>query len=197
MTLWFTADPHFGHYNIIRHCNRPFTSAQEMDDTILANWNAVLLPGDRLFVVGDFCGQRRKAPVIQSYLRRIHLNPRNIWLILGNHDDENESRKVFPNCKDLYTVKVRLSNGGFNKNIVLCHYAMRTWEGSGRRAWHLYGHSHGSLPDDPFSLSFDCGVDAHDFHLLSPSDVAGRMANKHFSPVDHHGSDDEGPEEPT
>ena len=30
-------------------------------------------------------------------------------------------------------------------------------------AWHLYGHSHGNLPDTPTSLSMDVGVDTHDF----------------------------------
>jgi calcineurin-like phosphoesterase family protein len=40
---------------------------------------------------------------------------------------------------------------------------MRVWPHSGRGAWHLYGHSHGNLPDDPLSLSMDVGVDSHDF----------------------------------
>ena len=35
MTLFFTADTHFGHYNIIRHCSRPFETAAEMDETII------------------------------------------------------------------------------------------------------------------------------------------------------------------
>ena len=30
-------------------------------------------------------------------------------------------------------------------------------------AWHLYGHSHGNLPDTRTSLSMDVGVDTHDF----------------------------------
>jgi calcineurin-like phosphoesterase family protein len=30
-------------------------------------------------------------------------------------------------------------------------------------AWHLYGHSHGELPEAPTSLSMDVGVDTHDF----------------------------------
>ena len=37
--IWFTADFHFGHSNIIRYCNRPFQSVEEMDQTILDRLN--------------------------------------------------------------------------------------------------------------------------------------------------------------
>ena len=46
---------------------------------------------------------------------------------------------------------------------MLCHYAMRVWNRAHHGAWHLYGHSHGKLPEAPTSLSMDVGVDTHDF----------------------------------
>lgn len=49
------------------------------------------------------------------------------------------------------------------QRIVLCHYAMRVWPHHAQGAWHLYGHSHGNLPDDELSLSLDVGVDVHEF----------------------------------
>ncbi len=39
MTTWFTADTHFGHANIIRHCDRPFASIEEMDDELIRRIN--------------------------------------------------------------------------------------------------------------------------------------------------------------
>ncbi|MFT5024909.1 MAG: calcineurin-like phosphoesterase family protein, partial [Candidatus Azotimanducaceae bacterium] len=37
--------------------------------------------------------------------------------------------------------------------------------------WHLYGHSHGTLPDLEDQLCFDVGVDCHDFYPLAYEDV--------------------------
>ena len=64
--------------------------------------------------------------------------------------------------------------------IVLFHYAMRVWNASHYGTWHLYGHSHGDLPDDETSLSFDVGVDCHNFYPLSYSDVTGIMSKKNW-----------------
>ncbi len=61
MTTWFTADTHFGHENIIKHCDRPFQSANHMDPVLIESVWAKVAPQDTLWVVGDFAvGQKAK-----------------------------------------------------------------------------------------------------------------------------------------
>jgi calcineurin-like phosphoesterase family protein len=43
---WFTSDFHFGHFNIIRYCNRPFTSTEEMDTCIVDRMNQCVKSND-------------------------------------------------------------------------------------------------------------------------------------------------------
>ncbi len=51
--VFFTADTHFGHENVIRFTERPFSSAQEMDEALIANWNARVHGGDKVYILGD------------------------------------------------------------------------------------------------------------------------------------------------
>jgi len=69
---------------------------------------------------------------------------------------------------------------------------MRVWNGSHRGSYHLFGHSHGGLPSH--GLSFDVGVDCHNYSPISYDDVDKKMKKlkedqKHMSKHDdwnHH-----------
>lgn len=53
--VFFTSDIHFNHTNILRFCDRPFKSIEEMNETIITNWNRVVGIDDEVFHLGDFC----------------------------------------------------------------------------------------------------------------------------------------------
>jgi calcineurin-like phosphoesterase family protein len=154
INVWFTSDFHLGHRNIIRYCNRPFDSIEDMDATLLANLNRKVGENDVLYFLGDFC----LGDADQAKLYRDRIVCRNIHMIEGNHDTTLRALAgAFCSWNQLAEIRV----GG--QRIVLCHYAMRVWHQSSRGVWHLYGHSHGNLLDEPTSLSIDVGVDSHDF----------------------------------
>src|SRR4030066_28737 len=52
--IFFTADTHFNHANIIHYCRRPFSSIKEMNETLIAKWNAGMGKGDLVYHLGDF-----------------------------------------------------------------------------------------------------------------------------------------------
>jgi len=83
-----------------------------------------------------------------------------------------KSQSIFASWSSLSEIYVG------KQGIVLCHYEMRVWPHSGRSPWQLYGHSHGNLPDDPFSLSMDVGVDSHGFRPLHFKEVQTIMKAK-------------------
>ena len=64
---------------------------------------------------------------------------------------------------------------------------MRVWNKSHYGSWNLYGHSHGSLPDDPHARAIDVGVDCHNFAPVSFDEVKVIMERKLWKPIDHHG----------
>ena len=187
----FTSDLHLQHTNIIKYCNRPFKDAEEMDETIIRNWNSVVQPHDTVWLLGDVT-MSRKIDKIRWYLSRLHGNKH---LIKGNHDyhhtDGAWKQAGFLSVSPLREIKVRDEVDNSVQKIVLCHYAMRVWPEGHYGAWHLYGHSHGSLPDDPNTRSMDVGVDTNNFTPYTYEQIKAIMAKKKFKPIDHHGRDDE------
>lgn len=164
MNYWFTSDWHLGHYNIIRYCNRPFKSADEMDKTILTNYNSVVRPGDIVFHLGDFCF--RSDP--RKYFKQI--NPKQIHIIWGNHDrDAKKFKHCFASYESLRDIKID------GIPVTLCHYRMDVWNKSHYNAGHLYGHSHGRLKYNG-GKKFDCGVDTNNFFPYSWQQVKEKMA---------------------
>ncbi len=91
MKVFFTADTHFGDSNIIRYENRPFSDIEDMDRTIIKNWNDTVSENDKVFLLGDFSayGFEKSCEICNS------LNGEK-FLVMGNHDTENE--KYYYNC---------------------------------------------------------------------------------------------------
>lgn len=186
MTIFFVSDTHFGHENIIRYMNRPFKDSAEMDEVLIRNWNELVTHEDTVYVLGDFalCPSARAA----SILRR--LSGTKI-LIEGNHDRgclrDPVFRREFSEIHKLLEIDVAPEPGTKRgQKIVMCHYAMRTWNRSHRGSIQLFGHSHGTLPDDPHSLSMDVGVDSNNHYPISLKDVLRTMSKKAWKPIDYH-----------
>ena len=177
MSYFFTADTHFGHTNIIKYCYRPFKTIEEMDAEIVRRWNSRVKEKDIVFHLGDFAFRD-----FDKYFDQ--LNGRIVW-IKGNHDDLAwKSRDKFENyASGYYEAKID------GQTLVLCHYAMLIWNKSHFGSYHLYGHSHGTLPDNPNSLSMDVGVDTHNFYPYSYDEIKQLMAKKTFVPIDRHGEE--------
>ena len=168
--VWFTSDPHFLHANIIKYCNRPFISTDEMNYKIIRNWNSVVKKDDIIFCLGDFAlGRETDCTEILK-----QLNGHKV-LIKGNHEKTVMSKAY---NRDLFEggiyelLEISVDDEEVSDSfqpIVLCHYPMITWNRSHRGAWQLFGHVHGTLDNNPAlsSNQIDVGVDSHNFEPIS------------------------------
>jgi calcineurin-like phosphoesterase family protein len=178
MTIFSTADTHFGHENVIRFCNRPFASAAEMDEQLIENWNQAIGPDDIIYHLGDFT-LMGKEPASRYFK---HLNG-NIHVIPGGHDHRWLRKSTYRSgsghpvsiLPPLHTIKVPLPNNDQHQLIVLCHYSLRVWDRSHYGSWHLYGHSHGNLP--PLENSLDVGVDCWNYRPVSLDTIASKLVD--------------------
>lgn len=182
MNVFFTSDTHFSHENIIKYCNRPFNNATEMNEKIIKNWNSVVSKNDVVYHLGDVhLGNPR---LVGEILNRLNFSFMHV--IKGNHEKsfcewyrKNKPRNIYLHDSYLET-KIN------DKRFTLCHYALKVWNKSHFGAYHLYGHSHGTLSNDKHSLSFDVGVDCHEYFPISFDTVNEKMSYKDWKPIDHH-----------
>jgi calcineurin-like phosphoesterase family protein len=154
MAIYFTADTHFGDPHILRHRRARFGSVEAHDEALVAGWNAVVGPEDSVWHLGDFAAHASRDHCAAIFAR---LNGTK-RLVRGNHDS---NRVLDLPWAEPPVDSVRLSvpdAQGHAHRLFLSHYAHRAWPGLWRETRHLYGHSHGWLPDT--TRSCDVGVDA-------------------------------------
>lgn len=173
---FFTADTHFSHYNIIKYCNRPFSSIEEMNQTIIDRWNSKVKKGDVVYHLGDFLFKGRNS--IGDILNVLN---GQIILIKGNHDWKNMVKEYFPVAFDLKNIKIH------NIPVTLCHYPMKRWPKMYHGAFHLFGHCHGTMEIPEHEFAMDVGVDCHNFYPLSENEIYEWMINKKQARKDFFG----------
>lgn len=172
--IYYTADLHLGHENVIRHCARPFSSAEEMDETLIRHWNARVHRNDTIYIVGDFFFRNRKPA--EEYLDALKGKKH---LIIGNHDLSWMRKAPSPDywMKYFESVSPMSSIRDSGALVTLCHYPMMSWQGSGRGGYMVFGHIHNNtnasfwplIRGSPLMLN--AGVDINGFKPATLSEL--------------------------
>ncbi len=89
--LFIISDTHFLHTNIIKYCDRPFVSMEEMNKVMIRNWNNKVEPEDWVLHGGDWSYGRDAKPERIKEIRK-QCNG-NIILCRGNHDSKLSANK--------------------------------------------------------------------------------------------------------
>lgn len=151
--IFFTSDQHFFHKNIIKYCARPFNSIEEMNETLIENYNKLVKPEDTVYHLGDFSFANYAQA--ESIFNR--LNGQKI-LIEGNHDSGSVFKLKWAWIKNYYELKTDKAN------FVLFHYPMASWNAAFHEVIHLHGHSHHHLPNHGLRR-VDVGVDGPTYNF--------------------------------
>ena len=131
---YYTADLHIGHGNIIRFCNRPFLTVDQMNKKLIENWNSVVTDKDDVYIIGDMF--YRLIEELSVYLRKLKGRKH---LIMGNHD---KWIKKAGNKEYFETVTDYLDINDDGMRVVLFHYPILEWNAINRGSYHVYGHIH-------------------------------------------------------
>ena len=159
---YFIADTHFGHENAIRLNNRPFETVEEMNETIITNWNNRVKKDDEIFIIGDMFFRCKYPESILCVLNG------HKHLILGNHDEtwvSNPEHQKYFRSIDRY---LEFFDG--ENHYILSHYPMLSYHYERRKnTYMIHGHIHADTNIDFFPILrtreriLNAGVDINGF----------------------------------
>ncbi|HBT0444859.1 TPA: hypothetical protein MA058_003515 [Klebsiella pneumoniae] len=187
-SIHFVSDLHFLHKNILKYNRNNFCNVDEMNESLVEEWNKVVKQTDLVFNLGDICiGNPIKA---LPYLQRLN---GFIIHLKGNHDNPLMQEKLQPQLlKHLFLDTPYLKININNQDIILCHYPIASWDGMSRGSIHLYGHCHGSFSlQHSMGKSLDVGVDStfnriQELRPVSLKEIIEHMSEKEIICFDHH-----------
>lgn len=179
---WFSSDTHFGHLNILAYTDRPFRDVQHMNEMLILNWNAVVMPEDEVWFLGDFA----MGKIDQSLPLGLRLNGEK-HLVAGNHDrcwtgNGAKAEKWIQRYRDAGFASIQTSATVdiAGQNVRLCHFPPegdshekdRFTEHRPERSslWTLHGHVHGKNRISG-ERQVDVGVDANLYAPVSEQTI--------------------------
>lgn len=195
--IFFTADEHFSHYNIVLHANRtPWlypnpdydpnkpehfkfnnklaVHLKSHDEALIENWNSMVKSGDLVYVLGDFAWRDHNHYIMALHGKKI--------LILGSHD--KASQEVYKNFTEVHEMACKKQINGCD--YVLSHCAFRVWEKSHYNSRNLHAHSHFRLPEFNNMLQFDVGIDGWGYAPI-PLEVTEKKMQLKLDWIKEHG----------
>lgn len=177
--VWFTSDLHLSHNKPFLYGPRGFKNIQEHDETIIKNWNKVVRPNDRIYVLGDLMLNDNEAGI-----EKIKQLKGQIYVVRGNHDSEIRVN-LYNNCDNI----IKVTEGQFLRygkyHFYLSHYPTlcSNFDDSKplkARMISLCGHSHSqdAFADWDKGLIYHVELDAHNNFPVSIDSIIKDIKNK-------------------
>lgn len=168
--LFLISDTHFGHANFLKFVKedgtliRKFDSVEDMDETMVNNWNKVVNKNDQVYHLGDVSIARKNIKILEQ------LNGKKV-LVRGNHDIFKIS-DYLPYFKDVR------GTHRLDKSFLLSHYPLHEstlYDGLINFHGHIH-HKRVMLNENYINPKyFNCCVEHHNYTPI-PFEIAKKMA---------------------
>ena len=165
--IYFYADPHFGHKNVIKYCNRPFANVSEMNSTLIKNFNKTVEHDAIIYILGDFSFLNTESTKqILKAMKGFKI------LVKGNHDPKPNSyyrKLVFSEVYDKPII--------FKNKFILSHKPIDDRLYKDGCFINIYGHLHNNAKNND-NMKFCCSVEMINYKPISFDDILKNLRTK-------------------
>lgn len=159
--IFFTSDTHFASQRAFDFSRRPFIDVNDMNWSIIRNWNKLISDNDTIYHLGDF-GDLEYAKYLKG----------NIEFVLGNYEQDliKQNPQYLDCLKNCFgsvqeNLIIELCDNKLNQVKIHLSHKPST---SKQDMYNAFGHIHGRQMIKKFGI--DVGVDAHNYTPLSEDD---------------------------
>lgn len=177
MKTWLVSDTHFNHHNILKFMStrQKFSSKEEMNESIINEWNSIVAREDEVIHLGDFilgCD----LGVAEEILNKLNFS--HLTLIVGNHDTNNKIKYLY-STYDKISVVPMLQKDEF----ILTHYPIHPdlleeycirSNGVNER-YNIHGHIHDRQLNDKRYLNINWDVMSEDNHFIELEEAMNQL----------------------
>ena len=163
--IYFTADLHAFHKNIIQFDKLPFGDLKEYRDKIVQIWNSVVTNQDEIYLLGDVAVGGTNGEIF-AFIQRLNGQK---YLIQGNHDHRTIIKcEYLRNC--FAWIKWHYTFDYNKERFHLYHFPIESWSNmAAMKSIHLHGHSHGNCRK--IDRRMDVGLKACNFKIYSIEEI--------------------------
>lgn len=137
--IFITSDTFFGRKSIIKKAKRPFETVEEMNKTLINNWNSVVSPGDIVYHLGNFAWDPLTAESVLSELNG------EIRFVLGEYDDALLEVHEYV---DLVTILEGDIIEDYDLGAIISHWPLERWKNKHKGVYHYHGSTLRGLKTD-------------------------------------------------
>ena len=127
MSTYLFSDPHFHHENMAK--KRGFSSAEEMNELIVKNWNNTISKHDCVFLLGDITMEKKQYEILSRLKGVIHV-------VLGNHDQRQHVQELLKYVNSVSGII------DYKKKAILTHCPIHPSQLEFRYSYNIHGHVH-------------------------------------------------------
>lgn len=172
--IFLTSDTHFFHDKPFIYASRGFECVEEMNETIIERWNAIVGEDDIVYHLGDvFMGADKEAA-----LKMVQRLNGKIYLAYGNHDTDARLKEM-ANLSNIVDIQMGYRLKAGKKCVILTHYPTLTANVPPDRVWSFHGHTHQQESFvERLPLCYHVGVDSHNCTPIAWEDAIKEMRER-------------------
>ena len=164
--IYFAADFHFGHRNVIEYCKRPFNNVSEMNSQLIKNFNNTVEHDAITYILGDFSFLNTESTKqILKAMKGFKI------LVKGNHDPKPNSYYRKLGFSEVYDKPIL-----FRNKFILSHEPLNKEIYENSSFINFYGHLHNNATNKDYNR-FCVSIEMIDYKPISLQNIEEHFRN--------------------